>query len=337
MNHNGNANVSEHSGIDLQSFFGMEELIDKELEEAQEHRHKCEVEERNALKVYLKAQRSLLEANARCNNLYCQRELYSAKLRSLILNNSSLSWSLGQHQQHIGLDYLPKLGYEMPASSCQRQAEYNNNNSFDSNNRGNDNRQSDTSYHHTAGVNLGSDPCIEPDASTSEPLPQRGNNAADGVYSLDELDISANENEEISPDGHVFNHLDAEYHRKQDSKSKKMDIDTASNAYFPTDSPQDSLLLEATLRSELYARLGTRAMKRSSPCNNIETTAERGAENEVGSEKSRMHHGIAVPLSNEKDNNLKGDFFCFLNKHAVVCSFLLYSSDCYACNADPES
>lgn len=67
----------------------MEELIDKELEEAQEHRHKCEIEERNALKAYLKAQRSLLEANARCTNLYHKRELYSAKLRSLILNNTT--------------------------------------------------------------------------------------------------------------------------------------------------------------------------------------------------------------------------------------------------------
>ena len=291
----------------------MEELIDKELEEAQEHRHKCEIEERNALKVYLKAQRSLLEANARCTNLYHKRELYSAKLRSLILNNSSLSWSSGQHQHLSGLDYLPRHGYEIPTSSCQRQAECNdiNNPSFDSNNEGINNGRSNTSYHHVTGANLGSEPCGDPDASTSEPLPQMGNNAANGVYSpSDELDTSANENEEISPAGHVSNHLDAEYNRKQDSTSKMMDIDTASNAKFSTDSHQDSLLLEATLRSELFARLGTRGIKTSIPCSNIEPAAEQGAENEVRSERSPVHHGV-VPFSAADDNDLQGIFFGF--------------------------
>ncbi|KAJ1435530.1 putative zinc-finger domain [Sesbania bispinosa] len=157
-----------------------------------------------------------------------------------------------------------------------------------------------------AGAILGCEPCVEPDASTSEPLPQRGNSAADGVYSpLDDLDTSANENEEISPAGHVSKHLDAEYHRKQDSKAKLMDIDAASNANFSIDNPQDSLILEATLRSELFARLGRRAMKSSSPCNNIEPASERAAENEVGSEKNRGHHGD-ISLSRAEDNDLRG-------------------------------
>uniref|UniRef100_A0A0R0F5L3 Putative zinc-finger domain-containing protein n=1 Tax=Glycine max TaxID=3847 RepID=A0A0R0F5L3_SOYBN len=310
LNHNGNVNVSEHNSIDLQSFFGMEELIDKELEEAQEHRHKCEIEERNALKAYLKAQRSLLEANARCTNLYHKRELYSAKLRSLILNNSGFSWSSGQHQHpDIGLDFLPGLGYEMPTSSCQRQADYNdiNNPSFDSNNRGINNRHSNISNHHVTGANLGSEPCGEPDASTSEPLPQRDNYAADGFYSpSDELDTAANENEEISPPGHVSNHHDAEYHRKQNSKSKLVDTDTTSNANFSNDSPQDSLLLEAKLRSELFARFEARAKKSGNPCDDVEPAAERGAENEVGNEKTQVHKNVAVPFSRAEDTDVKG-------------------------------
>ncbi|XP_057436393.1 uncharacterized protein LOC130728829 isoform X2 [Lotus japonicus] len=308
LNNNGNVNVSEDSSTDLQSFFSMEELIDKELEEAQERRHKCEIEERNALKVYLKSQRSLFEANVRCHDLYHKRELYSAKLRSLILNNSSFSLSSGQHQHlDIGLDYLPRLGYELPTSSCQRQAEDNvtNSLSFDSNNQGINYRRSNTSFHHMTGANLGSEPYVEPDASTSEPLPQRGDNAADGVHSpLDELDTSANENEEISPDGHVSNHLDSEYHRKQYSKAKLMDIDTASNANTPPDCPQDPLLLEATLRSELFARLGRRAMKSSSTCNNLEPATDREAENEVGCEKRQVHQGV-VPLSRAEDSDLR--------------------------------
>lgn len=324
MNHNDNVNVSEDSSIDVQSLFSMEELIDKELEEAQEHRHKCEIEERNALKAYLKAQRSLLEANAQCSNLYHKRELYSAKLRSLILNNSGFPWSSGQHQHpDIGLDYLPRLGYAMPTSSCQRQAENNdvNDPSFDSNNRGINNRHSNTSNHRVTGPNLGSQPCREPDASTSEPLPLRDNYAADGLYSpSDELDTSANENEEISPSEHVSNHHGAEYHRKQDSKSKLVDRDMTSNANFSTDDPQeDSLLLEAKLRSELFARLGARAKKSTYSCNDVEPAAERGAENEIGNEKTLLHQNVAVPLSVAEDNDLKGFFFFPFNKCAVMC------------------
>ncbi|KAK7273046.1 hypothetical protein RIF29_14092 [Crotalaria pallida] len=307
-NHNGNANGLEHSAIDLQSFFGMEELIDKELEQAQEHRHKCEIEERNALKVYLKAQRSLLEANARCTNLYYKRELYASKFRSLILNNSSFSCSSGKNQHlDMELDYIPRHGYEIPTSSCQRQAEYNdvNNPSFDSNNQGINNGQSNTFYHHMTGTNLGSEPCIEPDASTSEPLPQRGINADGGYSPSDELDISANENEEMSPAGRISSHLDVENCGQKDSKVNLMEIDTASDAKVSADSPRDSLLLEATLRSELFARLGTRAIKSGTPCNTTEHAVERGAENEVGSERSQMHHRV-VPLSRAEDNVRKG-------------------------------
>ncbi|CAL0308299.1 unnamed protein product [Lupinus luteus] len=320
-NHDGNANVLEHRGIDLQSLFGMEELVDKELEEAQEHRHKCEIEERNALKVYHKSQRSLLEANARCTNLYHKRELYATKLRSLILSNSSLSWSSGQHQHlEMGLDYLPRHGYEIPTSSCQRQAEYNdtNNPSFDSNNQGINNGCPNTFYHRMNGANLGSEPCIEPDASTSEPLPQKGNTADGGYSPLGELDTSGNENGEMSPDGHVSTHLGVENHRNKDMMVKLMDIDTTSNAKLSADSPQDPLVLEATLRSELFARLGTRAMIKT-PCNNTEPVVELGAENEVGSGKSQVHYCV-VPLSTAEDNDLKG-----IERHER--SICLYSNE----------
>ncbi|KAE9615673.1 putative tetratricopeptide-like helical domain, zinc-finger domain-containing protein [Lupinus albus] len=300
----------------------MEELIDKELEEAQEHRHKCEIEERNALKVYLKSQRSLLEANARCMNLYHKRELYATKLQSLILNNSSFSWSSEQHQHlEMGLDYLPRHGYEMPTSSCQRQAEYNdtNNPSFDSNNQGINNGRSNAFYHPMNGANLGSEPFIEPGASTSEPLPQRGNTADGGYSPSGELDTSGNENEEMSPDGHVSTHLGVENHRNKDTMVKLMDIDTASNTKHSTDTPQDPLVLEATLRSELFARLGTRAMNRKTPCNNTEPSVELGAENEVGSGKSQVHYCV-FPLSAAEDDDLKG-----IERHEN--SICLYSNE----------
>ncbi|XP_028778112.1 uncharacterized protein LOC114734641 [Neltuma alba] len=300
-NFNDQSNDSEHSNIDLNSFFEMEELIDKELEEAQEHRHRCEVEERNALKAYLKAQRALIEANGRCTNLYHKRELYSAKLKSLILNNSGFSWSSGQHA-HLdsGLDYLPRHGYAIPTSSCQRQAEFNDVNQlgFDTTNEDVNNGPSNAMYHHMNRVNLGSEPCSEPDASTSEPLPRRGNKTVDGVNSpSDELDTSANDNGEMSPSLHMSTDHDNVDQRRQYSNTNLMDRDTAPHSRLGAEDPQDSLLLEAALRSELFARLGTRASKSSSTCNNLRPAAEQGDENE-----NRKIHDEVAPLSQAEEN-----------------------------------
>ncbi|KAF7822312.1 uncharacterized protein G2W53_027767 [Senna tora] len=307
LNCSDNANHSDHSSMDLHAFIEME-LIDKELEEAQKHRHKCEAEERNALKVYLKAQRALIEANGRCTHLYRKRELYSAKLRSLILNNSGFSWSSGQHEHlDTGLDYLPRPGYVIPTSSCQRQVEYNDINQpgFDTTVQGVNNGLSNASYDHINGANLGFEHCSEPDASTSEPLPQRGN-TADGFYSpSDEIDTSANDNEEMSPAIHVSTNHDTVNQRKQYSKAKLMDIDAALNARPCAEIPQDPLLLEAALRSELVARLGTRTSKSSSTRNNPRPAAEQRAENEVGSEKNLILDDFVLS-SKAGENDFKG-------------------------------
>lgn len=75
----------------LLSLFEMEELQDRELEVAQEHRRKCEVEEREALRAYRKAQRALIEANERCAILRRKREVCSAQVHGLIAENSSLA------------------------------------------------------------------------------------------------------------------------------------------------------------------------------------------------------------------------------------------------------
>lgn len=79
--------------MELQGLTEIEELHDKELEEAQEYRHKCEIEERVALKAYRRAQRATMEANSRCAHLYRNRELFSAQLRSLMMDNPSMLWS----------------------------------------------------------------------------------------------------------------------------------------------------------------------------------------------------------------------------------------------------
>ncbi|XP_078429149.1 zinc finger C3H1 domain protein isoform X2 [Wolffia australiana] len=73
-------NEPEHqqqSGLDRDDVLRLEELYDNELEEAQEYRHKCELEEMRALKAYRKAREELIAANNRCFYLYRQREVLS--------------------------------------------------------------------------------------------------------------------------------------------------------------------------------------------------------------------------------------------------------------------
>ncbi|KAJ7971298.1 putative Zinc finger C3H1 domain-containing protein [Quillaja saponaria] len=312
----GNANLAEHSNIDIQSLFEMEELVDKELQEAQEHRHKCEIEERNALKAYRKAQRDLFKANAQCTDLYHKREFYSGQLRSSILNTSNLVWSSEQHDHaRNGLDHLSNMsknGYLIPISSHQRQPKYNgiNQAGYDSSIRDFNNVPTNTSYQHMNGQNLGSEPCSEPDASTSEAMIQRAKNTAHGAFSPSiEPDISANEDEETSPEGHASFQQNNECQRTQKHSTCQMDIDNRRTKGFSADSSQDSLLLEETLRSELFARLGTRALsKSSSTFHNTGPFSERGAENDIGNEKVGIHNED-IPFSgaeNEK-SDLEGN------------------------------
>ncbi|KAM0881044.1 hypothetical protein ACQ4PT_033178 [Festuca glaucescens] len=85
----------------LVSLFEMEELQERELDDAQELRRKCEVEEREALRAYRKAQRNLIEANERCAILRRKREICSAQVHGLIAEHSSMVQCLNiQHAGH---------------------------------------------------------------------------------------------------------------------------------------------------------------------------------------------------------------------------------------------
>ncbi|CAN6361352.1 unnamed protein product [Urochloa humidicola] len=92
----------------LFSLFEMEELHEKELEDAQEHRRKCEVEEREALRAYRRAQRALLEANERCTILRRKREICSAQVHGLLAENSPLVQSMNIRNTEDGLA-MPSL------------------------------------------------------------------------------------------------------------------------------------------------------------------------------------------------------------------------------------
>lgn len=296
----GNVNVSGSNNIRLQSLHEIEDLHDKELEEAQEYRRRCEIEERNALKAYRKAQRALIEANAICNNLYRKRELYSARIQSLIAEDSNLMWSSCQHE-HGGVElnssYNMSEGHMdlIPRSSHQLQAEFDvsNRRGFVTNITHVNSAPLNTSYRHVDGQNLGSEPCSEPDGSTSELMPLRGKSAAKRDCSpSSDPNVSADEDDTFSFD-HEFIQPNPEHQRRESFEEIEKEIIDNSRRKNPEVSTQESLLLEASLRSELFARLGMRSSLKNSDCagHGVESAVERGAENDVSSEKSQMTTG----------------------------------------------
>lgn len=294
----------------------MEENLDKDLEEAQEHRRRCEIEEKNALKAYRKAQRELLQANVRCTDLYRQRELYSANLRSFIMDNSSLIWSSRQNEQAgIGLDLANNVSENVdliPTSGHQMHPEDDGCNpaACDSNIQCVNNARIHASYKHLSEQNMGTEPCSEPDSSTSEPVPLLGNNGADGICSpSNELNNSADEDEDEARFSFENESVQPNVlcHKNTDFGNKQKEIDKESNRKMSIDSPQDPVLLERMLRSKLFATLGTKTLsKNSSSCNNTEVLVERGAENDVRSEKPQEIKG-SFPFS-EGERNHEGNF-----------------------------
>ncbi|XWS74994.1 hypothetical protein CRYUN_Cryun01aG0047000 [Craigia yunnanensis] len=292
-------NCLSNLDVNMHSLVEIEEKLDKELEEVQQHRHLCEIEERNALKTYRKAQRALIEANARCTDLYRQREICSAQFRSFIVDDSSLSWSSRQHEHTgIGLDTSNNVPENMDLVPTHRlQPDYDgfNQPGYDPNIQFIHVAPRNMFLQHDNGQNLGSEPCSEPDASTSEPFPRNSNNAANGVRSLCSPVIPADEDEETSPMDHDSVQPSPEYQQKE----QKCEV-IQKNANNES-SNQDSLLLEATLRSELFARLGMRtSSKNIDSCYHGEPSVERGAENDVESEKTQMSNGSVTLSEAEK-------------------------------------
>ncbi|KAK5835455.1 Golgi to ER traffic 4 [Gossypium arboreum] len=297
----GNVNIPGHSNVDvdIHSLVEIEEKLDKELEEAQKHRCLCEIEERNALKAYRKAQRALIEANARCTDLYRQRELCSAHFRSLLVDDPCLLWSSRQHEHtRMGLDASDNVPENMdlvPISTHRLLPAYDSLNQpgYDANIQCINIARQNLSPRHDNGRNLGSEPCSEQDASTSEPFPHNSNNAANGVRSPCSPIISADEDEGTSLMDHDSVQPSPEYQQKK--KNSEVIRKSANNE----SNNQDSLLLEATLRSELFARLGMRTSKNIDSCFN-EPSMERGAENDVESEKTQISNGSVTLSEAEK-------------------------------------
>lgn len=280
--------------MDMQSIDEFEELLDKELEEAQEQRRKCEIEERNALKTYRKALRALNEANARCNDLYHRRGQLSA---SLTVEDSSLPWSARQLEHFtMRLSSPNNMSefdlFQIPMSSNQIQAKADdfNNLGYDSNIQNLDGVPFSKSCLHVDGQNLGYEPCSEPDATTSELLPCKGRSAANGVRSpSNDPNILAEEDGGTFPSEQESVQPNAESLRKEAVSEERVKETNELNVQFATHSPEDPFLMEANLRSQLVAQMEMRTLlKNSGQGFDAEPAVHREADSNFQREKSQM-------------------------------------------------
>ncbi|KAM0953297.1 putative zinc-finger domain, NURS complex subunit red1 [Dioscorea sansibarensis] len=245
--------VSREGNTNLQTLIELEELHDKELEEAQELRRRCEVEERRALIAYREAQRALIEANEKCTILYRKRELFSCQARALMMEASSSMWpsswqssrgtrmDLSKTAPSASCDLLQHVEHEMPAN-CQAICELG----YESSIQCPDVALVDLSSNPINVFNYGSEPAHEPNRDSSEPK--------DGIGTIDE-NAFANSNEEnflcdnsIPRSGISCNITDGNNAKELVNK--------------PSNENAHDFELEASLRSQLVARLG----KKSSLC-----------------------------------------------------------------------
>jgi hypothetical protein len=267
----GSTTVPGHSQLDMLSLTNLEESLDKELEEAQERKRLFEIEERNALKVYRKAQRSLIEANARCAELYSKREILSAHYGSLIVRDSRLLWpSIHGENPETGFHFLNNSTGSIDLATktdIAQHSQLESNHKYNSEYVG-----SHPPPHSRSGQNLG---YSDLGASTSDGLPCGNKQTASRL-------CSPSSDANILPDDESFP-VDHESTEGNPGHQKENIDQTLGN--------QNALLLEASLRSKLFDRLGMRAESRGGTCFNEETVIDRGDERDFGSEGTQRDNG----------------------------------------------
>ncbi|KAI3705589.1 hypothetical protein L1987_75828 [Smallanthus sonchifolius] len=226
--------------MDIKSLLEIEELQDKELDEAQEYRRKCEIEERNALKAYRKAQRALAEANTRCSYLYHKRNLFSANLRSHVMEDSNMFWSNMPHQHTDA------------------------------------NVNSITNMSENDMPHLQND-CGEPNTSGSEPQEEDKTNDVGSSFHENNSNNILAEDEQTSGFGlNGDSSLDSQGEGICSGRNNEI-----NNNSVTIDTSEDSLRLEATLRSQLFARLGNRNSKKNESGHSMETSTVEREDGEI--------------------------------------------------------
>ncbi|XP_023639397.1 uncharacterized protein LOC17889715 isoform X2 [Capsella rubella] len=280
----GNTTAPGHSQLDMLSLTNLEESLDKELEEAQERKRRCEIEEMNALKVYRKAQRSLIEANARCAELYSKREILSTHYGSLIVHDSRLLWpSIHGDNPKTGFHFLNNSTGNIDLATktdIVQHSQLERNHRYDS-----EYGVSHPPPHSRSGYNLGLEPCSDLGASTSDGLPCSNKQTVSRL-------CSPSSDANILPEDESF----PVYH-----ESTEGNLGHQTKNFAQTVGNQNALLLEASLRSKLFERLGMRAESRGGTCFNGETVIDRGDESDVASE--RTHRDDSSPFCGKNQQN----------------------------------
>lgn len=266
------------------SLTNLEESLDRELEEAQERKHLCEIEERNALKVYRKAQRSLIEANARCAELYSKRESLSAHYGSLIVGDTRLLWpSIHREHPETGSHFLNN-GTENIVLATKTDIPQHT--QLESNQRyNNEYGGSHTLPRSRSGQNLGAEQCSDLDDSTS-----------DGMHCSDKQTLSRicspSSDANMLPDDESF---------PVDHQSTEENLGNQAGNLEQTPVNQNSLILEASLRSKLFERLSMREESKGGTCFNGETAIDRGDESDVAIEQTQKDG--CSPVSEKYQHN----------------------------------
>lgn len=299
----GNTNAPGHSQLDMVSLTNLDETLDRELEEAQERKRLCEIEERNALKVYRKAQRSLIEANARCAELYSKRETLSAHYGSLIVRDSRLLWA-SVHHEH------PESGFHFLNNNTENidlatKTDITQHTQLESNHRyNNEYGASHPPPHSRSGQNLGSQLCSDLDASTSDGLPCSNKQTASRL-------CSPTSDANILPDDESF---------PVDHESTEGNLGHQMENLEKTLGNQNSMLLEASLRSKLFERLGPREESRGGTCFNGETSIDKGDDSDAASDRTQRDG--SSPFSEKyQHNDSRGKEFVY--KCGILLSYIM--------------
>lgn len=300
-------------GFGIQALLDLEVSNDKELDEAQEHRRRCEIDERNALDFYRKAQRALAEANAKCSYLYRKREMYSSELRSVMMENTNLFSTFGTDDQfEPQLNRINKFRSAstnlipvVPAASGENQAKYDgyDQHTFDTNAVTPDDVNQSLQRLGVSGDDAVTDQSSEYDNSAKEPKHGDGSccPSEDSSMGDDENGVTYHVNE------HNLAYERKERSIEESEKEINIGSDRQEHLQVVQDS-QDSLLLEATLRSQLFERLRANAFSKKNLISHVDPLNDSTG-NDNCSEKGEIipDKRLTSHEDEEKHSDISGD------------------------------
>ncbi|PIA28908.1 hypothetical protein AQUCO_06500031v1 [Aquilegia coerulea] len=254
------------SHVSIESLAKMEESHDKELEEAQEHRHKCELEERNALKAYRESQRALFHANASYTHRYRERELFSTQFRAFMMEDSRSLW--------------PSVWHQHPKSGRERLNDIPDADVGHLHALGNKTRAEFEVLNNNSSIQFTTEPCSEVDRNTLGLLHHKDNDDINGFCaSTQHTNLSADEDEEASLLDRGTTQSMIMLKDVESFEERVQDLNKNSEGVSSADNPDDYALLEASLRSELFARLGTKSISKDKNIQDLEEhTTHNGIE-----------------------------------------------------------